>query len=468
MKKYILTALSFFLFQMGFCQIIDVLSFSEYLGYVKKYHPIVKQANLIFSESEAKLLKARGSFDPKLEVDYDSKKFKNTEYFDKLNTTFKIPTWYGLELKGSFEQNSGIFLNPENNVPTNGLYNVGLSVSVARGLLINDRIATLKQARLYEKQAIADNQLLVNEILYKASKSYFNWLKTYQEKKVYEEFLNNANLRLQGIKRSYYLGEKPAIDTTEARIAFNNRKLNLEKAKLNYIKASLELSNFLWINDIPVEVETNIVPDIQIKNYIDDALQTNSIALGIDLESHPKLQSLDYKYKSLEVERRLKRNNLLPQIDLQYNFLSETPEIISTFNTANYKAGLAINFPLFLRKERAELKLVNYKLQAIDFDKQATSLALKNKLNTVQQEINSYQNQISIADGIVSDYIILLKGEERKFEIGESSLFLINSRESKLIENKLQLIELENSLLNSKGKLFNTFGIESNKKTATL
>ncbi len=461
MKKYILHTLSFFLFQMGFCQEIDVLSFSEYLGYVKKYHPIVKQANLIISESEAKLLKARGSFDPKLEVDYDRKKFKETEYFDKLNTTFKIPTWYGIELKGNFENNSGVFLNPEADVPTNGLYNVGVSVSVARGLLINDRMATLKQAKLYEKQAQADNQLLVNEMLYKASKSYFNWLKTYQEKKVYEEFLNNANLRLQGIKRSCHLGEKPAIDTTEARIAFNNRKLNLEKAKLNYTKASLELSNFLWINDIPVEVKTNIVPDVQITNYIDDVLKTNTIALGIDLGSHPKLQSLDYKYKGLEVERRLKRNNLLPQIDLQYNFLSETPETISTFNTVNYKAGLAINFPLFLRKERAELKLTNYKLQAIDFDKQAKSLALKNKLNTVQQEINSYQNQISIADSIVSDYIILLKGEERKFDIGESSLFLINSRESKLIENKLKVIELENSLLIAKGKLFNTLGFIS-------
>jgi len=461
MKKHVLCILCTFMAQIAFSQEINVLSFSEYLGYVKKYHPIVKQANLIISESEAKLLKARGSFDPKLEVDYDRKKFKNTEYFDKLHTTFKIPTWYGVELKGDFEQNTGAFLNPESNVPIDGLYNVGISVSLARGLLINERMATLKQAKLFQKQAEADNQLLVNDILYEASKSYFQWLKTYQEKKVYEEFLDNAELRLQGVKRSYDLGEKPAIDSTEARIAVNNRKLNLEKAKLNYIKAALQLSNFLWIKDIPVEIQTNIVPDAKIKNYIDDVLQISNIALNVDLENHPKLQSLDYKYKGLQIERRLKRNNLLPRIDLQYNFLSESPETINTFNTTNYKAGLSINFPLFLRKERAELKLTNYKLQAIGFDKQATSLELKNKLNTVQQEINSYQNQITLADVIVSDYTILLKGEERKFEIGESSLFLINSRESKLIENKLKVIELENLLLNSKGKFFNTLGFIS-------
>ncbi|PHO00808.1 transporter, partial [Rhodobacteraceae bacterium 4F10] len=42
------------------------LSLEEYLGYVKKYHPIIKQAELITNTNEAKLLKARGAFDPKI------------------------------------------------------------------------------------------------------------------------------------------------------------------------------------------------------------------------------------------------------------------------------------------------------------------------------------------------------------------------------------------------------------------
>ncbi len=71
----------------GFSQTEDlsnVLRFDEYLGFVKKFHPIVKQAELVIDESQAKLMKSRGAFDPKLEVDYDRKKFKNTEYYDKL------------------------------------------------------------------------------------------------------------------------------------------------------------------------------------------------------------------------------------------------------------------------------------------------------------------------------------------------------------------------------------------------
>ena len=134
----------------------NILRFDEYLGYVKKFHPIVKQAELIIDESQAKLMKARGSFDPKLEVDYDRKKFKNTEYYDKLNAAFKIPTWYGIELKGNFEETDGTYLNPENSLPDGGLYSAGVSFSVAQGFLIDQRMASLKQARLFREQAKAD------------------------------------------------------------------------------------------------------------------------------------------------------------------------------------------------------------------------------------------------------------------------------------------------------------------------
>jgi len=49
----------------------NILSFEEYLGFVKQFHPLAKQADIVLKEGEAKLLKARGAFDPKVEVDYD-------------------------------------------------------------------------------------------------------------------------------------------------------------------------------------------------------------------------------------------------------------------------------------------------------------------------------------------------------------------------------------------------------------
>ncbi|MGK0252594.1 MAG: outer membrane protein TolC [Mariniflexile sp.] len=435
----------------------SVITLSEYLGYVKTFHPIVKQANLIINESEVKLMKARGAFDPTLEVDFDRKKFKNTEYYDKLNAAFKIPTWYGIELKGNFEENDGFFLNPEATIPEDGLYSVGVSVSVAQGFLINKRMAMLKQGKLFVKQAKVDRQLLVNNILYEATLTYFNWLKTYNEKRVFEDFLVNAEVRFNGIKMNYEVGEMSAIDTLEARIALNDRKLNLEKSRIKYIKASLELSNYLWLNDnMPIEIKAHIIPSTNTIETIDETLNTSELQMeNLDLENHPKLLSLDYKFQSLTVEKRLQLNNLLPKIDLQYNFLSQTPEVTQSFSTSAYKSGLNISFPLFLRKERADLKLAKLKLQDTEFEIKSTKVGLKNKIDAINQELDSYILQNNYTRVIVEDYNTMLTAEERKFFLGESSLFLVNSREAKLIDAKLKAIELENNFFNTKASLFN-------------
>lgn len=459
-----ITLISLLLCFSGFVSAQDstsIITLSEYLGYVKSFHPIVKQANLIISESEAKLLKARGAFDPKLEVDYDRKKFKNLEYFDRLNGAFKIPTWFGVEFKGNFEENSGDFLNPQAFVPEDGLYSAGVSVPVARGLLTNNRMAMLKQARLYVKQAQADRQLLVNEILYNATVTYFNWLKTYNEKRVYEDFLSNAEIRFNGIKKSYEVGDFPAIDTLEARITLNDRKLNLEKSRIKFVKSSLELSNYLWLNNnTPIELQEGMLPNVNTFETLDLTLNTSSLNIeNFNIESHPKLQSLNFKLKSLTIERRLKTNNLLPKINLEYNFLSETPDVARSFSTSAYKSGVNISFPLFLRKERGDLRLAKLKLQDTQFDIKNTKVTLKNKIDGINQELNSFLLQNNLTDTIVSDYSKMLTAEERKFFLGESSLFLVNSRESKLIDAKLKAIDIENSFFKTKASLFNILAL---------
>lgn len=439
----------------------NVLRFDEYLGFVKKFHPIVKQAELVIDESQAKLMKSRGAFDPKLEIDYDRKKFKNTEYFDQLNGTFKIPTWFGVELKGTFEENTGDFLNPEAFVPQDGLYSAGVMVPLGRGLLINNRMAALKQAKLFREQAKADCDIYVNNILFEASLVYFEWLQAYNQLKLFENFLVNAELRYRGILRGVELGENARIDATEARIALDSRKLSLEQSKVSLMKAALELSNFLWLdNNIPVELQPNVIPDVDTEPIVDATFNINQLRTNdVILDAHPKLLSLGYKLDGLEVETRLKANRLLPRIDVEYNFLTEAPEVARTFNTAEYKGGLNVSFPLFLRKERGDLKLARLKLQDTEFEIDATRVNLRNKIDALKQELESYVAQNEITLRMVSDSELMLQAEERKFQLGESSLFLVNSRESKLIENQLKAISIQNKFFSTKAKLFNSLAV---------
>ena len=438
----------------------QILSFEEYLGYVKQHHPIIKQANLQLSSGEANLLRARGGFDPKIEVDYSRKEFMSTEYYNQLNAAFKIPTWYGIEFKANFENNTGEYLDPSLTVPDGGLFSAGISLSLAKGLLMNDRMAVLKKARFFLDQSTAQRDLLVNELIYEASKAYFEWLEAHQMESIFQNFLINAQFRFEGVKRNVEEGEAAAIDSVEAKIIVQNRNLSLEAARLKKTKASLKVSNYLWLNEVPLLIQDQVIPEFPDAEILSSSLYLEGITADPDfLDEHPKLRSISAKVQGLEIDRALKRNNLLPRLDLQYNLLTQEADDFNNFNTNNYKIGVNFSFPIFLRKERGDLKLSKLKLQDANYERISTSLMLQNKIDATQAEVISLEEQNQLVLKIVSDYENLVRAEERKFQLGESSLFLINSREQKLLETALKANTLSMKTLKARATLYNVLGI---------
>ena len=431
------------------------LTYNEYLGYVKKFHPLVKTANLELSKAQANLMMARGSFDPKIEVDFAKKEFKNTEYYSVLNSSFKIPTWYGIEIKAGFDNNDGMYLNPENKVPNQGLTSVGINIPLGQGLLINQRMADLRKAKIQIQMSQSERKLQAILVLYDASLAYFNWKKSFTEMKLYDNYAKNAQTRFQGIKSLIEQGDKPAIDSIEAGIIVKNRLLSLEDATMKLSKAKLELSNFLWLeNDIPLELSETLIPEEKLQSTIQETLRTNELLdADFSVNSHPKISVLQSKIDILTVEQKLKANLLLPKIDIGYSYLSE-PNTIETYQSENYKVGVNFYFPLFLRKERGNLKLAKFKVQETEYALDLEKVQLSNKIEAQKIEIQSLAKQNSLISDLVKDNLTMLSSEERLFSFGESSIFLINSRENNLVAAQLSAIALENRFYVSNSELF--------------
>ena len=455
MKQLILTFL-FFGFSVTAQEITSKeLTYNEFLGYVKKFHPLVKNANLEINKAQANLMMARGGFDPKIEVDFSKKQFKNTEYYSILNSSFKIPTWYGIEIKAGFDNSDGVYLNPQNTLPNQGLTSLGITVPLGQGLFINQRMADVRKAKIQMQLSQAERKLQAIVVLYDASLAYFNWKKNFNEVQLYEEYSNNAQIRFKGIQSLIKQGDKPAIDSVEAGIIVKNRILNLEDSKLKLAKAKLELSNFIWLaNNIPLEISDELIPETQLEFTIQESLKTNDL-LNVDfsITNHPKINALQSKIDILTVEKKLKANMLLPKIDVGYSYIAE-PSYIDNYQFEDYKIGLDFYFPLFLRKERGSLKLAKYKVQESEFILDLEKVQLTNKINAQKLEIKSLLKQKELIKGLVIDNLTMLNSEERLFSFGESSLFLINTRENNLILAQLSKIALENRFYISNSELF--------------
>lgn len=434
---------------------LNELTFEEYLGYVKKNHPLVKQADLKITEAQAKLMKARGSFDPKLEAEYNEKQFSDKNYYSVFNGSFKIPTWYGVEIKAAFDNNEGIYINPENTLPNSGLTSLGISVPIGQGLWINERMADLRKAKIYQKVNEAERKIMITEVIYEASKSYVNWKRSFDEVKLYEDYLKNATTRFNGVTILIEEGDKPAIDSIEAGITVKNRRLNLENANLKLLKSKLVLSNYLWTEEgTPLELDDNIYPESEIEKDFLFTLKIDEFQ-NFSIENHPKIEALNRKIEILDVETKLFANSFLPKIDLNYNYLSE-PSTFDDYRLNDYKFGVNFAFPLFLRKERANLKLAKIRVNESKFSLNFEQQSLISKIESQKFEINSFKKQIKLNTELVNSYDQMLKAEERLFQMGESSLFLINSRENTLVTSQLSNIALQNNYLQAALELYKT------------
>jgi len=436
-------------------QNLKELNYNEFLGYVKKYHPLVKSAQLEINMAQANLMMARGGFDPKIEADFDQKQFMGKEYYSVFNSSFKIPTWYGIEVKSGFDNSEGIFVNPENSLPNQGLTSLGITVPVGQGLFINQRMADLRKAKIQIRLSQAERKLQAIEVLYNASLAYFNWKRNHSEVQLYSNYLDNASVRYKGILTLIKNGDKPAIDSVEAGIVVKTRRWNLEESKLKLAKSKLDLSNYLWLdNNIPLELQDDVLPENKLELTIGETLKINQlISDTISIENHPKINSLENKLAILEVDRKLKANSLLPKMDIGYHYLSE-PNYWNDTNFNNYKIGVNFKFPLFLRKERGSLQLAKFKIQDTKLTLDLERIQLKNKITAQQTEIKSIEKQLQLISSLVSGNGQMLQSEERLFSLGESSIFLINARENNLVSIQLTQLGLENRFLNSNAELF--------------
>lgn len=419
------------------------LNYETFLNYVKQYHPIAIQANIIAKTGALEVLKARGSFDPLASSEVKQKYFDGTTYYDLNKHQLKIPTWFGIEGKAGFENNTGVFLNPENYTKS-GLWYAGITAPIGQGLFIDKRRAMLKQAKEFSKLSEAEQKLMINNLLLDASYAYWSWYTSYREVRISEEGLQLAADRLDATKKWAVAGDRPFIDTLEANIQFLNRTISLEQAELNFNKNTFELNTFLWWeNSIPLQLGDSVIP----QKEMPDALSAVSLLeAGIDSIniSHPIIGQQQRQLAILSIERRLKAEMLKPQLNLSYTPLAKASgdNPFTQYSINNYTWGLNFNIPIFLRKERAELHQTSLKMKAIEQKTAQKSYELYNKAKAYLVEINNLQRQITLYENNVESYRKLLAAERQKLSIGESSLFLVNSREQSYLNAQMKLVEI--------------------------
>lgn len=420
------------------------LSFQQFYDMVLKYHPVAKQANLLTEQAQQELVSARGGFDPKIYHEKSEKEFENKNYFDLNNSGFKIPTWFGIEVKAGYEYNNGDFLNPENNVTTNGVTYAGVSIPVGKGLLMDKRRAALRQAQIFAEQSEVDRLIVLNKVLLDASTYYWKWVNAYQTYQIFDTAIAVSEERFNAVKQSFIFGDMPGIDTLEAYIQFQTREIQTQEAFIEYAKNTLLLSTFLWLDDnTPLEIGDSLIPELPIPATTLGSIKNLLDSLGTNIRNIPQVSLYDFKLRSLDIDRRLKAEKLKPELDLNYNFLRRdigAPEFI--FDN-NYKWGLTFSFPIFIREARGAVRATNLKIDQTQLKLQNKQREVENKLRAIFAQLSTNNDLIDMTRDNVDNYQRLYDLESLKLRVGESSLFKLNDREIKLLDAQAKLAKFQ-------------------------
>ena len=415
------------------------------LDIVRKYHPIIKQSFLQNEMSKNELLATKSVFDPSFQMNTEEKTYDNKLYYRFNNTELKIPLWYGIDIKAGTENNIGERIVPSLTINNSAF--VGVSLEPFRGIMVDKRNSIVKQAKNFVELTKNEQLLVVNDLLLETTSAYWNWVNAYYINTILIRSVQNNKERYEVVKKSFFAGDRAAIDTTEAHTQLQTFEIMQNQAALDLQKARLELSNYFWTaNGMPYELEEDILP---LSNF--ELNKISNIELGkleelVDkaIRTHPKIKMTNNKSAILDIEKRLKTIELFPSLKLNYNALENNlSRISSNFNTSNNtKYGVTLTMPLFQRQARGELAKTKNKIDELDWNIKYITLEIENKVRGSFAEFYALKQQVKTNEGILNANKLLFDTENIKFQIGESSLFLINNRELKFIETEQKQIAL--------------------------
>lgn len=432
----------------------SVLTLQEFLAGVAAYSPLARNARLQQDQAQGALQMARGAFDPKLYADWQQKSFGGKSYYTLGSTGMKVQSPFALSFKSEFNTARGAFLNPEDKLPTAGQALLGANLPLLNGLLIDPYRAELQQARLGLPMAGATRQSQLNDLLFEAGLAFVDWSVAWAQVGIYQQAADIARFRLGGVVESFLQGDKPAVDTLETYILLQNRLFDLNEARLATKVAAQALEAFFWSPNRPSPPGSPLSGGRQPAVFAD----TNAPILPlldsflVELPRHPELRLLGLELQQLAIERRLAAEQLKPRLDLSYNLLGNgtdfTPangagNLLRDALLQNYKWGLDFSFPLFLRKERGKLALTTLKQETTTNKLQQKQADLEVKMRNYFSELQNSASQIALYRSISDNYQRLLDAERVKFDLGESSVFLLNTREQKLLEAQVKYAKLQ-------------------------
>ncbi len=419
--------------------------FKSYMDLVTKNHPDILAAELEAKIVAAKTLEAQGDFDPSLNSNTAVKRFNSSSDLGQEQNAFLSNN--SLDWKNSYGANfsfgadfaAGDLKTPVSPTGSGGEYFFRIQIPLLRNAVYNAANVKLKSQKLSELIASYSLYRRKLQVLDEAAKAYWSLAAAKDILTVEANLLALAIKQLEYVDEQVRVGNMPVIAQTETQTEIAKRKLKVVQAERDFQKAVIQISKFLWDADTkPISIATKIkyidsLPEAQILSTL-DLVNARVVALA----QRPEMSIIDNSKDIAELEYKYARNQKLPALDL---YLSPGTQL-GDDNVALFgEAGFSLSLPLRTRRAQGLEKQAETRLSKLNLDEKQLIQNIFLELDDIASQIRTSYERFLAAKSNLQYSLVLQDAEQTKFDLGDSTLFVVIRRERATAEAQVDLIK---------------------------
>ena len=430
------------------------LNLERVIRSVEQFYPIILAGEQLLSAAEYDYLAAQGAFDLQFRSLNQTTPLGFYQNAASDNVFDKPTPIAGTSFFAGYRMGRGNFPSYDGKRATNeyGEVRVGAVVPLLRNRDTDKNRTDLKKSEMDKKLAELNLQKLKIEVIRVATQRYWKWVSTGQEYKVMKGLLEIAEKRVEQVKERVRLGDLPSIEITENDRVILQREAQLVIAERELQKASIDLSLF-WRG----ETGAMIRPD---ESQLPSALPVPMILENMNVDSllkkaldvRPDLREYAYKKEKFKLDMELAQNNLKPQVDLVVVGSQNMGPGSVTRTPTQVEANVVLNIPIQTRRQRGQIGSAQSQISKLEQEETFQRDKIKTEIQDSLSDMEALRKRVIVAEKEVKLARKLEELERDRFNLGDSTLLIVNIREQTAAEAAIREVrslgDFQNSLAN--------------------
>jgi cobalt-zinc-cadmium efflux system outer membrane protein len=310
-----------------------------------------------------------------------------------------------------------------------GEVRIGVNIPLWRNREIDRRRASLQQAELGQLIASHEYDQALLELRRLATHRYWDWVLAGQRLRITERLLAIAEQRNDGILERVKAGDIPEFEALDNQRAIIERRERRVAAQRLLEQSAIQLSLYLRGTD-----GEPLLPD---SGQLPPGFPEQEPAVETDLAENvqvaqtqrPELKRMGLQSRQTEIERDLQNNQRAPGVDLSVVGAQDMGQSKDKLNRDELYIGLNVDIPLQQRVAGGRAQVAAANLQRLKWERRLLEDRVAAEVRDVLSAIAAARQRVALGRNQQKAARQLEEGEQSRFDLGESTLLVVNLRE---------------------------------------